>query len=74
VKEQFQTGSCDKKWETPVIAGQILILALTMEVLESAAGVFKLMAPSFGSASRELDKLIGCDYDVEKKEDELAKS
>jgi hypothetical protein len=74
VKEQFQTGSCDKKWETPFIAGQILILAPKMEVLESAAEAFKPMAPSFDSASRELDKLIGRDYDVEKGEDKLAES
>lgn len=45
-----------------------------MEVLESAAEAFKLMASSFGSASRDLDKLIGRNYDVEKKEDELVKS
>ncbi|RBR21894.1 uncharacterized protein FIESC28_04737 [Fusarium coffeatum] len=74
VKEQFQSGSCDKKCEIPFIPGQILILALKMEVLKSAAGAFEMMAPSFDSASREMDKLIGRDYKVEKDEDGLVES
>lgn len=62
VKEQFQSGSCDKKWETPFITGQILILAPKMEVLKSATEALEMMAPSFDSASREMNKLLGRDY------------
>ncbi|KAJ4012506.1 hypothetical protein NW752_008204 [Fusarium irregulare] len=61
MKEQFQSGSCDKKWEIPFIAGQILILAPKMEVLKSAAEALEMMAPSFDYASREMDKLVGRD-------------
>ena len=61
VKEQFQSGSCDKKRETPFIARQILVLAPKMEVLKSSAGALETMAPSFDSASREMNKLLGRD-------------
>ncbi|KAI1068895.1 hypothetical protein LB507_006130 [Fusarium sp. FIESC RH6] len=47
--------------EIPFIAGQILILAPKMEVLKSAAEALDMIAPSFDSASREMDKLIGRD-------------
>lgn len=74
VKESFQSGSCDNKWGIPFIAGQILILAPKTEVLKSAAEALEMMAPSFDSVSREMDKLIGRDYKVEKEEDELVES